>query len=585
MTPITSARIERLLLRLIGVCLVAATLSAQPQPTDDESPIELPPVFVEPAGRPERWTLLQAPGFELLTTHDATFARAYARNYFRQLELVRRIVPDRYLWNPYLPTRHIVVAASNKRRESDAAMRDILDRLKRERATARDNNSNAPRERFLPNMRLSGHDGSVVFAFQDDTSESAPPGGISAYRTLRSQSDWGHEPTDFHFSASRLDQLLRQRSPALPEWAIQGLVRVYERCAFTRDSFALTDANWFDPTQSEALRLDRDHPRALLAWDDFFASPPPTDSERLRLWQEQAGLFARWALYSDDGYHRDAFWTFLDKLEHSTPDEALFRSVFGLGFADARDRMSDYLPQAIVETIPEKLGRHYDVPEFAVSRATAVQVAEIRGEWERLETGYIRRRYPALTENYLTRARATLARVDATEATPDLRALRGLLEFEAGERDVARQELEAAVALGIRRPYVLQVLAQIRFDALRAESADPKRVDPDRIGAVRVLLDTALESSIALPEAYGLLAEMWRASQAPIGRPEIIPLAAGVRRYPHLPQVVVQMVLLQAERGEVRSALQILHYARERCRDAQTAVLYDKLAAHLLAAR
>ena len=56
-----------------------------------------------------------------------------------------------------------------------------------------------------------------------------------------------------------------------------------------------------------------------------------------------------------------------------------------------------------------------------------------------------------------------------------------------------------------------------------------------------------------------------------------MPLAAGSRLFPHLPAVIVRMALLQAGRNEPISALQILSYARARCRDDDTAILYDRL--------
>ena len=71
--------------------------------------------------------------------------------------------------------------------------------------------------------------------------------------------------------------------------------------------------------------------------------------ERTALWRAQCALFMRWAVVHDEGRQREAFWRFVERLERQPPDEALFRACFGFGYADMRDRLSDYLPEAVRE--------------------------------------------------------------------------------------------------------------------------------------------------------------------------------------------------------------------------------------------
>ena len=569
--------------RLVGIAALLAlgcfdSIGQHPEP---DAAISLPPFFVEPASPPERWVLAQAPGFELLTTNDATYAKGYARQYFRQLELVRQIVPDRYLWEPHLPTRHIVVGTKSKRQATDEVMRQMLARSRTQLMESDQDVVVAPQ--FLPNMRLSGRDTSVVFAFQD-----APPegdsgiGGVTGFLLRSGNPRWQSSRDDpgFYFTTARLTELLRQRTPALPAWLITGLTGFYDNCRFSSDQVEVATLVWRSPAMSEALRRDADTPRELLTLPALFAAPPPPPGEReLRLhWESQTVLFVRWALFADDRAHREGLWKFIDRLELAPPTERTFRSCFGFGFAEARDRLSEYLTQAVQETFSLNTPETETFPEITTRRADAEVVGLIHGEWERLETNYVRQHAPHLTELYLNRARGTVDRARQAGDSADLQALAGLIAFEAEQTELARRELEAAIRRGVRRPHALQALAQLRYEELRARHpAADGPIPAEAIGSVRILLDAALTESPALPEVYVQLAEMWTHTDAVLTRDDLVPLAAGSRLFPHLPAVIVRMALLQAGRNEPISALQILSYARARCRDDDTAILYDRL--------
>ncbi|WP_221029384.1 hypothetical protein [Actomonas aquatica] len=581
MTPL------RLLPATVAVVLLAATFTAPglraqtpDRPAEVDESILLPPFLVEPPSRPDRWMLATTPGFELLTTHDADFARTYTKHYFRQLALVRELVPDRYLWEPALPVRHIVVASESRRQETDTAMQQAMAALRDDRRDGQE----APDSRFLPNMRLAGHDSSVVFAFHDDPEEPNSRGIRSAWELMQGEHLRRRDNAGFYLSVARLEEKLSRRTPALPAWLIAGLTGVYRNGVFGSKTFEAATYVWYSPAQSDLFRRDPDQPRELLVLPTLFSNPPPSDPATRARWEQQAALFVRWALFADDAAHRDALWDFVDQLELSRPTDDTFRASFGFGLAEARDRLSEYLNSAVSETFALTLPRDFYPPSVATRRTRPADVGLIMGEWERLETGYVRQHAPALTELYLNRARATVQRAREAGNSPALAALSGLIEYEAGAADAARAELEYAVVSGERRPRVLQALADLRFDELRARHADTEFIPGEEVGAVRVMLNGALEQSPALPEVYVQLAELWRQIDAPLTRTDLAPLARGVRLFPHEPNVIATMVALQAERGQLAFARQILNYARARTRDARTAHFYDDLRARLDAA-
>ncbi len=567
-------------------CFTAVLLVAAPLPAQDDPPaavdeaISLPPFYVEPPSRPDRWMLIEAPGFQLLTTNDSDYGRSFARRYFQQLALVRAIVPDRYQWKPYDAAQLIVVGTKSKRQATDEAMREALARVARESRDRKQTNASA-RRHFIPNMRLGSADSSVVFAFQDAVDRpDAWNNPFNRNGIPRLNSRWSdHDAAPgFSLTTSRLVELLRLRTPALPAWLIAGVAGVYEHCNFTDTTITFAPLPWRSEATVDALRLDPDTPRELLVLPALFAAPPPDDPLLLQPWREQAALFFHWALFSDEGRHRDAFWRFVDRLELDPPSDTVFTACFGFGLAEARDRLSAYLPTALtaeqrIEVDPKTI----EQPELTAHRASPQEAGLIRGEWERLETGYVRLREPALTELYLDRARATVHRARESGDSPALQALAGLIEYEAGELTTARRELESAVLGGIRRPTVLQALARLRFDELRA-AADPAPAIPaEHIGSVRVLLDAALTEKPIVAETYAQLAELWLNSDVPLTREHLIPLAEGARQYPYEPAVIVRMAALQANRGQLQSALHILNYASQRSRTQRTTEIYQRM--------
>src|SRR5207253_1282009 len=102
--------------------------------------------------------------------------------------------------------------------------------------------------------------------------------------------------------------------------------------------------------------------------------------------------------------------------------------------SDMRDTLSDYLSPAIRERIDlTSQAAMADQPRPKFRRATDLEIARIRGDWERLEIGYVRKKSSWLVDKYIGQAKATFAHAyDHGERDPRLLAGMGLTEMETG---------------------------------------------------------------------------------------------------------------------------------------------------------
>lgn len=558
-----------------GVCLsllpsLAATDSVE---AFDGATIALPPFYVEPAG--ERWTLVAAEDYELLTTHDHTFARQFTRAYFRQSHFVSQLVPPRYLWRPYLPDTFIVTDRDSRRLTKDNMVGQIIAKQKSL------HQANERRSRFLPNLRLTSPDSSINFAFFDETDLDQ---NTSRNRQNHFNDSWHilnqrRDASGFRFSTSRLNQQLSAHAPTLPHWAIVGLVDIYDHTTFTRNQMTV------DPLELEVpdpVDASPETAPPLIALEALLGPPMPSGREAQLLWRKHAHLFVRWSLFAEDGKHRDAFWKFIDESEHKSASEVRFRETFGLSFATALEAITQFHPTKGAKKLAVKIASDFHQPKVSITTASRAVISHRLAEWERLETRHMREQHPQWIDTYLSRARQTIASARQNGAdSPALSATSGLLEFEANEVDLATRELQAAVDAGVSRPYVLHTLAQLKFDAVLARHSDGLLIPTSQIEPAVALLLRAHQTAPAAAEVYRLLSTIWEASDHPFGTKEMAVLATGVRRFPRNHALVVQLVRMQVRRGDFQNARNVLHFARDRAADTETITVYDKLATTL----
>lgn len=568
----TSGRFRRGGFALLLALAASAVPAAEAPPPGANETVNLPPLLVEWKGAPLRWRYLAQPGFELLTVCSEETAVAFAQRNHRLLELLRTLIADRFLSKSSVPEIHVIFDEDIARARSrevinemvqELGLRPDLDgnlHLARETepvsmSLALNSGQGVPRivrirpkqVIFLPNLRLQEADSLGVFSILPAKSTNLT----------------------FGYSADRLQVLLETRAPALPPWFVAGMLGIFRQAQYGEDEVTLPRLIWLDEVESRALARNSDQPRLLLPMAELFgrrrpaAGTAPTETDAI--WAAQGALFVRWALADPTGARRAALEKFVDRLEGEAPSEALFRESFGLGYADARDRLSDYLPEAVVRRLELRGPPPGPLPRIQVRPATPLEVARIRGNWERREIAYVRARYPALAESYLNKARVTLYRAYETgERDSRLLAELGLTELEGDDPAKARQFLEGAFAGGTIRPLAAYELARLRYVDLPAGDSPLTARE-----AARVLEPLRAALALAPPqrEAYALLAAVAiRRGVAPEA-PDLAWLNEGVRLYPSVSAYALQVAGFNVARGDLEAARRCLELGEAKAED------------------
>ncbi len=543
------------LLPVRGALLVAALVAPfrghGQSELDSEATVVLPP-FVVDEGNTLKWNFVSVDGFEMLTTAKPDVAREFAQNYLLQQRLLDWLIPARFRWHSAEPDRCIIHEVPRSRMQSHELMRDLFgDTEQRERLVAAGAD-------VLPNLQVNEGDSSMIFGLRESFNSLVS----HSVGELRRQ---GYEVTpenialltgqSYRFTPERISWLLQHRTPPLPAWLRNGLVALYADAAVGEGSFGVNPlARWGSMAEAERQRTDSSSPRELFPMARLFAGPPDRDTA---LWVDQCRLFLHWIHTHDSAHYRDALWALAADLETRSMDEDLFRRHFGFGYADARDILSDYLPDSMSLQKSLQEITTAALPEIDVRRATPVEIARLRAEWELLQVAHVRRTQPAVLDLYLNKARAQVASLlQSSDQDPATQLCAGLIEFAAGDTAAAWPYLRNGLALGASRPSAHLAHARIAFDRVTTPE-----LNSEQAGPILAHLQQALRAAPALPEAYQLLAEFWLKSSREPTRAELAQLDQGVLHFPTAPGIVGRIAILHANQGRPKRALAVLDHA------------------------
>jgi hypothetical protein len=426
-----------------------------------------------------------------------------------------------------------------------------------------------PRYTFLPNLRLWDRDGGVLFAVFEE-------------KTFR--------PERVALTPDYVAYLLRQRLPALPPWYVSGVLTLFARAQFSDDELTLGRLDWPAEAGAAALRSGPAGHRALLPLGAFFsgdlAAAEPGRDDTLALWQAQAALFVRWGLAGRGAPRREALTNFVARAAAEPVTEELFRSCFGFDFAEARRRLTEYLPEAVRAPLDLRSTRRVRPPDYPLRPATAAEVARLKGELERLQIGWVKTHFPVLVPRYVDQARRTLRRVDASAGSdPRLLASLGLCEIDAGQEADALAFLEAAAAAApALRPRVAYELARLRFaGAAGGNGAAP--LTEKQVASVLAPLAAGRGQQPPLAESFDLLATALAASTRPPTGEELAELARGVRLFPRRSDLVFRTAELHLRHGQPDAARWLIELGETLAPDASVRARFRALRPQLDATR
>jgi hypothetical protein len=543
--------------------------------------IALPPFLVEETAQGLPWRYAEVDGLEVLSCCPERLTRELIANHHRLHVLLGELLPPALQLRMTEPRILLFLDSARQPPASQEVVAEMVrsaaDQLRLDAAVEPPDSGRLrrrpppPRYTFLPNLRLWDRDAQALFAIVNERE-------FDANRVA--------------LTADYIAYLLQNRLPALPPWFVSGVLTLYAQATFTEDALTLEPLYWPPNSGSAALKSGPEANHPLLPLAEFFAgelSPGGTASgEALALWQAQAAWLIRWGLGGRGAPRRTALWKFTARAAVEPVTEALFQECFGLDFAAAQAQLALDLTAATRDRLALRPAQRPRLPAYPLRTASDVEIARIKGDWERLEIGFVRAQFPALAPKYLEQARRTLMRAyDRGSRDPRLLAVIGLCEVDAGNDAGAREFLEAAAAqTKTLRPRAWFELARLRFAALGAQKAGGElRLTIEQANEVCMPLLATRGLDPPLAEVYHLLAEVWAVcAQAPT-RAQLAVLEEGVRSFPRRTELVYRTAELNVRHGFTDTARWLITLGLTLAPDAPARARFEGLQARVNAAR
>lgn len=538
-TPAPDLRLWRTRVLGVGFFAALAALGLRAQETAQNA-IALPPFLVEAKGTGRPWRYARSPEFEILSRVPDATTRDIARSYHRLHRLLDVVLPEQFQVKFDVP-KTLIVYDESLLPSTTAAI--FAEARAAGSAPTPDSGSLGSRvHSVLRNPRLCDLDVMTVFvAVPPETfyADSAAPMAVDNNRIV--YRDYRQGWTSL--TPNYVDYLVTQRTPPLPTWFVSGFTDLYRKMHFSNDAIEVGTLTWLSESETRALRRSGIAP-ALLPLGKFFTGPM-TDAREASLWFAQAELLVRWALADQKGEWRAPFWKFLERCSTEPAGETLFQECFGFNFAHAEN----LLKQCLMTSIARAIAWHAEGSTtlmISFRDATPSEIGRIKGDWERMATGYVRSNSPALETPYLDQARRTFQRAYGRgERDAGLLAAMGLCEFEAGNEALAREHLESALQAQVARPRAYLELARLRLVERRTKLATSlAKLDSEQTRYVLEPLLIASRQSPPLPQVFELIADVWGASANPPQRADFAVLEEGIRFFPRNTTLLLQTARL-----------------------------------------
>jgi hypothetical protein len=390
------------------------------------------------------------------------------------------------------------------------------------------------------------------------------------------------------FLPEQLQYLLDRRAPRLPEWFMVGLQNFFEGAVFADDTITFGPIAWGPDEEVSRIRRDSDYAPVMLAMEDVLVRPcPPLSGETLaaaKVWRAHATLFVRWMLATDA--RRARLWKLLARIGEAPMTDDLCRETTGLSFGDTRERLGDYLREAMTKDKFVLRARSLEaLPDVDIREASPGEIARVKGDWERLGANWVRARHPRFVDQYVRQARRTLTQAyDRGERDPRLLAVMGLFECEVGDEAAALPLLEAAAAARVVRPRVYFELARLRYAAARAQLPGERQLlNSVEVNTVLAPFKIGALQEPPLLESARLVAEAWSHSTAPLGPEQLAACDRFLKFYPNDPGLIFNVTLIKALHGRPAEAAALAQRGLDASEHPEAKVQFAKLLSRLTA--
>jgi len=508
----------------------AAIHAANPPPEPPPSPdVVRMQQFIVEATRIDAhpWTLLEGPGFEILSRCDTRVTQMTAIGILNDLPLQKELVPPAY-W-AQLPTP-ITYILFNRKPQEMAASPLIPDPVRRGGDDDFNWGNSALRGRYLT--------GSVSASDADKLINAQNEWGVDRL-VERGAEDYGR------LQAVALPTRLYQCVPVLPLWYQAGIAGPYGiyHVQPQPKGMILAAALWISKADTDAMLSVAKKAKTLPTLPpvaDLFSEHRPDGLDSSPMWLAEAGLFVRWGLFEqtkNEPSHRRAFALLVERSRAEPVTEALFQECFGFGYAELQSRLSRYFAEAVKEPI----GLRYqslaewppERPSLVPRNATPAEIARILGDWERIEGDTYKPTSLAISDLYLNQAGKTLHESYAKgERDPQLLAVLGLYDYDTGNVAEARGFLETATQAAVQRPTAYFDLAQLNFSDAQAHPTAGDKLSVQQTAAVLNPLFAAARQAPLKAAGYTLMADVWAHCVARPLPTHLAALRTGLKLYP-----------------------------------------------------
>jgi tetratricopeptide (TPR) repeat protein len=513
--------------------------------------VKMAPFIVEASsGTP--WRYFSVSGFEVLSRCPESFNETYARALQQNVAARAALFPPGFL--PNLPTPiKIVLYCRPPEKEAAFAPANPIDLQLAPLADA-----------LLDGVSIEQASPIVV----DDGDTFIVCGNYSSM--VRDVRDLSVDPDT--------DILLQLRTPTFPAWFRSGVTgthgiflhRIIQATASGHEIAQFPKASWISHDETIALQKTPLRPSSLLPLGELFDGSG-RDSRR-ELWDSEAALLVRWGLFGkepDGSGHRESFLRFVDRATKEPTTEQMFRECFGLGYADAQQRLGLYLLQAVSETITVPITTSSNI-SATIRDARPDEIGRIVGDWARFEgrsssTGMARFAERDYHRECLDHAAKLFERTYSNGArSPLFLAAYGLYEAQIGDQIAARKALEAATAAGVIRPKAYVELARLRLEMALPYAGqgigDLREMD---YSAIRELLNVARMQMPSLLSSYQLMVRLLAHAPGTPTREEMSMLDEAVLLFPRNAAFACKVATLYKQCGYPDEARAIIEHAMQ----------------------
>jgi len=516
-------------LQQAGKCaafLLFATVAAQAAGPPDliitTGPVVSLPAFTVTDSRllpePESWRYGSAPGFEALSTAPAGTTEKLLHDFLafhRAIEVIWPLVR----MNASVPACLILC-------EKEKQFAPFVPPADHDRAKS-----------FL-SLAYQDHEQAAIVIELDSgvlSSQGAPEGGegFSSYT-----SDLVHREY-VHFILGRIGD-------RVPPWLQQGLWQIFIGMNYSGDQIGFPGLHSPDEvavrkTGQAAGRETALKAGAFLPLETLFRADQIAQDDTSSPWSHECYEFAHFCLFGAPDRYRAPFLRFALVSSRAPVTEDLFRSCFGMGYAEFLPLLWNYTGWSEdrgFEVKGKDGGKADPVPHPTLRAATDGEVGRIKGETLRM-AGRMEAAHYALIAPYQRGSR-----------DPQLLASLGLQEAAAGQTERAVRFLEAATAAHTTRARAWAELGQLRLTAALAHPGAPGgKLTVDQLSTIFSPLFAARKLPPALPEVYVAIAEAWEHAGVQATAGHLAVLTEGAAVFPFDTELVCRAAQVQAQFG------------------------------------